>query len=251
MKQLPLLLLLFLVSSCTTYKNVAYFQTDKENQDSIFHPAYQLYRLQPGDQLYVNLKSGNSEIDEQFNLFSSSGGNTVGQNFFVTGFSVSEQGFIDLPVLGQLLVSGMTVDSCRLAILEQAQNFMQNPHVKVKLVSFKVSLLGEAKGGQIKVMYDKASIFEVLALGGDITWNGNKRKVLIVRQELKGLKTIEIDLSSKDILKSPYFYVMPNDVIYVPPRKPAVLKASVQEYLMVISTITSTLSFVLLITKLL
>ena len=114
----------------------------------------------------------------------------------------------------------------------------------MRLVSYKVTLLGEVGHvGQINVYADRDNIFEVLAMGGDISFYGNRHKVLILRPDRHG-GTIahRLDLTDRSILTSQYFYVQPNDMIYVEPLKMTGFRLSVADYSLLISTLTATAS---------
>jgi polysaccharide export outer membrane protein len=189
-------------------------------------------------------------INNVFNKSSSSsnmGSSNLG-GFYVIGYTVDYDGTITLPVLGKIIVSGLTVSEALAAIQKQADKYIANAQIEVKLVSFKISVIGEVrKPGQFEIYNDKANIFEAIANAGDLTYYANRKNILILRSEPEGTRTYRINLTDKDILASPLYYVQPNDVIYVEPMKSTGLRLSAADYSVLISTISVTLSTYFLI----
>jgi polysaccharide biosynthesis/export protein len=244
-----LLLVLFL-SSCMRYKKIIYLQEDvnKHNIDSIYQVKLNNYKIQPADLVYFAVKSINPDVEKMFNILPE---NMVGFGqsvFYVKGYSVDHDGNINVPLIGFVHIAGYTVQIAKNMMQEKIDSMFRNTMVDFKLLSYKISILGEVKNtGQFVVYNDKINIFETLALAGDITYYGNRRKVMIMRQETDTTKIFYINLTDRSIVNSPLFYVMPNDIVYVQPVKAIGYRLSIQDFSMLIATISSSLTVLLII----
>jgi polysaccharide export outer membrane protein len=139
---------------------------------------------------------------------------------YIQGYSIDELGQITLPILGDIAVKDLTVTEVQDLIQERTNKFLNNATVIVKLISFKITVLGEVKCPGYKYIYNNQATFsEGLGLAGDLTENGNRERIKLIRQVPTGNEVVMIDLTNPNILKSKYYYLMPNDVIYVEPLK--------------------------------
>ena len=246
-----------LVSSCVNYKKFTYLQTPFiEKPDSLYLAKIIAYHLQPADILNVSVASLDENINKLFNIESavssstvaSSGGN--GGGFYLSGYSIDTAGNISLPIIGKVLVGGLTVGEAQQKVQQLAETYINNAKVDVKLVSFKISKVGEIKRpGQYTIFNDKANIFEAISLAGDISYNGNRKKVFIVRSYSNGNKTIQVDVTQRSILSSSQYYLQPNDIIYVEPLRSTVFRIRIADYSTFLTLITSTVTVILLITQ--
>ncbi len=146
------------------------------------------------------------------------------QNCILDGFTVDDHGNIRIPILGELNVIGYTLEEIRIRIEKQllAEYFKKeaNIFVTVKLAGFKYTINGEVGSAGTKVLFqDHVNIMEAIANSGDITITGNRKAVTIIRQSPTGSEMHDIDLTDINVMKSPYFYLQPNDYIYVKPLK--------------------------------
>ena len=242
--------------ACTGQKHLTYFQDlHKATPDTFFSNRFPDYRIQKQDLLYVNIVSSNPEIDDMFatqrnqNLTS-----TVSEGgYYITGFLVNDSGFIEIPLLGKTSVLGKTLEEVKSIIYNSVSAFVKNSTVIVKLLSFKISILGEVqRPGSYRNYANKLTIFEAISLAGDITDYGNRKNVLILRSSEEGTKTYRVDLTNKDILTSDLYYLLPNDIIYVEPIKNKLVKINAGTYSMFLSTLTSivmVVNFILLFNK--
>jgi len=216
--------------SCTPYKGVPYFQDLK--RDSIQAEKIMNYTpltIQPGDLLALNVNSLNHEADQQFNynLERPSGINSVtgltdngtSSEGTVFGYLVDEEGNINLPIIGEVKVSGLSTKQVSVDLQTRLATVLSNPIVNVRLVNFSVSILGDVKTpGVFTIANEKTTVTEAIALAGDLNTTGI-RNILLIR-EVDGIrKYIPIDLKSKNFMNSPYYYLENKDVIYVQPNK--------------------------------
>jgi len=237
--------------SCTRYKDIAYMRNlDPARSDSLYKSKQGNYKIQPADILYIKISCLDENIDKVINQNTQmmSQMSMGGAGYYVIGYTVEKDGTINLPVLGKISVSGFTIPEALNAIQKMADKYMTNATVELRLVSFKISILGQVnRPGQLTVYNDKANIFEVIALAGDLTYYGNRHSVLLMRSLPEGTKTYWVDLTDKNILTSEYFYIQPNDIIYVAPLKSTGFRLSIQDYSLLISTLTVTFSAIFLI----
>lgn len=244
-------LALLTITSCTTYRSITYVRNlDPSTTDSTFKKKIDTYKIQPADILYIKVNCMDENINNVFNKNISSP-NLISSNlggFYVIGYTVESDGTISLPVLGKIPVSGYTIQEVTSIIQKQADKYIANAQIDVRLVSFKVSVIGEVRRpGQYNIFNDRANIFEALALAGDISYYGNRKNVLLLRSEPAGTRTYRINLTDKNILASQLYFLHPNDIVYVEPMKSAGLRLSAADYSVLISTISVTLTTILLI----
>lgn len=241
----------FIILACTQYKDITYLRNlNPSTADSLYKSKAATYRIQPADILYIKVNCLDESINNMFNknTLTSSMSTVYLGGFYIIGYTVESDGTVNLPVLGKIAVSGYTIAEVLSIIQKQADKYIANAQIEIKLVSFKISVLGEVKRpGQYNIYNDKANVFEALAIAGDISYYGNRRNILILRSEPEGTKTYRIDLTDKNILASKLFYLQPNDIVYVEPMRSAGLRLSAADYSILISTLTATLTTIILI----
>lgn len=218
-------MILMLASSCTTVKDIAYFQ-DK----AVDHPEkidmHAGIVIQPKDMISIVVSSRNPELAPMFNLpvVSYQAGSEVVNSGSqrLMGYVVDNDGCIDFPVLGKLQVAGLTrwqlSDMIKGELTEQG--LLNDAVVTVEFMNFKVSVMGEVNApGTYTVEGDKITILQALSLAGDLTIYGKRENVTVIR-ELDGKRTFyNVDLCSVDLFKSPAYYLQQNDIIYVEPSE--------------------------------
>jgi polysaccharide export outer membrane protein len=226
-KWMTALVLFTFLSSCVPTKDLIYLQDKGNTNDSatINEILKKPYRIQVNDLLYINIKT----IDPQLTaLFQQNDVNFQQiqneQNIFFQGFNVDNHGFIRIPVLGELDVIGLTVEEIRAKIekklLEEYFNKEVNLFVSVKIAGIRYTINGEVLMPGTKILYtERATILDAVANAGDITITGDRKNVMVIRQFPSGVEMHTIDLTDKNVIESPYFYLMPNDYILVNPLK--------------------------------
>lgn len=226
-----------LLGGCTP-KNITYLQ-DLDEQVVIEASQRKAMRVQPEDKISIVVSSKDPELATLFNLpivtnnarvlppnLTSGTGATQRAYTSAEGMSaytVSPEGNIDFPILGTLHVAGMTRSELAGFIQGEivGRNLMKDPTVTVEFLNTGISLLGEvARPGRYDMNRDNISIVEGLALAGDLTINGMRESIKVIREESDGsVKVYEVDLTNgKELLKSPVYYLKQNDVIYVEPN---------------------------------
>jgi polysaccharide export outer membrane protein len=182
------------------------------------------YRVQVNDILSVNIKALDQKLVDIFSPSGTQNASPSEQSLYFTGFTVDDHGNIRMPVLGELNVLGFTLDEIRLKVekqlLEEYFKEEANIYVTVKLAGLRYTINGEIGDPGTNILFqDKATIMEAIANSGDITMTGNRKEVSIIRQYPHGTETHSIDLTDVKAMQSPYYYLQPNDYIYIKPLK--------------------------------
>jgi len=242
------LILIFFIISCTPQKKLIYFQDKGTSQiDSIINAQQSKYKLQPNDVLSVNVQSINEESFSFFNSEQTSKSqnmmsmqNSDGSSILISGYKINDSGYVELPVVGNIHVKDLTVEEAKNVIQKSLSFYLKEIYISVKLLSFKITVLGEVGNpGIYRTFEDKLNIISALSLAGDLTKYGNRQNIMLIRQNEKGKQIRFVDLTNRNILNSEYFYLLPNDVIYVEP-----LPAKSWGFANAITPITLTLSLI-------
>lgn len=245
-----ILSILLVCTSCVSQKKMIYLQgADYLNGNPQQMEANFELKIQPDDQLAISISSKDKELIEPFNNNTLIGsGNSVNASQSnvqagVTYFQVDEDGSIDFPILGKIKAEGLTRNELAKLITDKLfnQNYIKDPIVSVKIMSFKVTVLGEVKNpGVQKITGERLTLLEALGMAGDLLPSGKRNNIMIVREEGDMRKTYMVDLTSGyDVLNSPCYYLQQNDVVYVEPNSAIRVKGSAT-----MTTLTSTASLV-------
>ena len=233
---LVFVLMLVLSTSCIPQKKLVYLQGTeylKDNPQKV-EGNYEL-TIQPDDQLSIAISSKDKELIEPFNTKAYIGMGSGSQTSMSTQsnlayFQVDNKGMIDFPILGQILVEGKTRHEVQKEIENMliTGNHIKDPQVTVKIMSFKVSVLGEvASPGVQEITGERLTVLEAISLAGDLLPTAKRKNVLVLREENGLRKTYSLDLTSGyDVLNSPAYYLQQNDVVYVEPNKSLGIKGS-------------------------
>lgn len=241
--------LLFL-TSCVSRKEVIYFNDiAPNNHDENLLSAGQ---IQPNDILSVIISSSASELAVMYNLNQDQNQNTSA----FPGYLVNLDGNITLPVLGKIAVKGLTITELEEVLVKKLTegHHLTEPIVIARLINAKFTVLGEVnKPGTYSFTEQNISILQALGYAGDLTINGKRQNVLLIREENNAKTYITIDMTSKKWFGSPYYYIKPNDVIYVNPNGPKVKSAgyigNLSTFISVVSVSLSMALTIILLTK--
>lgn len=212
-------LLSVVILSCSSSKNIAYFQNTIANSEvQKFEPV-----LQSDDVLNIVISSENPEIAAPYNLktvvFQGNTENSVAQERLQT-YLIDQEGFIELPMIGKVKLAGLSRTAAVNEIKKVLTEHIKDPIVNLRIVNFKVSILGEVvKPGMYTIQSERVTLVEALALAGDLTIYGKRTDILLIREK-EGVKTMQrIDITKSDFINSPYYYLTQNDVVYIEPNK--------------------------------
>ncbi|PIF31409.1 protein involved in gliding motility EpsA [Flavobacterium sp. 9] len=222
-----LLLISTLFTSCIPIKDLVYLQDKNSSgeQNNISAVETKPYRLQTNDVLSVTIKAIDPKLVSIFSTTESA--STVGKSesaLYFDGFTVDDHGNIRMPILGEINVIGYTLEEVRTKIekklLEEYFKSEANIFVTVKLAGFRYTINGEVGSAGTKTLFQEhVNIMEAIANAGDINTVGDRRTVTVIRQTPTGVLMNNLDLTDVNVMKSPYYYLQPNDYIYVKPLK--------------------------------
>ncbi|MBP6231384.1 MAG: polysaccharide biosynthesis/export family protein [Paludibacteraceae bacterium] len=228
------------LTSCITNKSTTLLQEGASFpvQDSV---PYTYYRIQPDDELVMQVLSINEEVVSIF------GGGGAISSSTTTSYKVYDDGTIDIPFISMIYVKGLTVREAAKAIEQRVREFAPDATVKLGLANDVFYLLTDKKTGKFPLYKEKLTIFQALSLAGGLPENADRQHVRIIRKVSDSQQPIikEFDIRSKNIIHSEFYYIQPNDMIYVSSIKGDFFKVS--NYSATISSITGTLSFLLLV----
>ena len=211
------LILIVLVASCASKKDVYYFQ---DIDSTAVENSFKFLNIQPGDILDIQIKALNPESVLVFQRQATLGlQQQQVQNRVIDGYLVGEDGSINLPIVGAIDTTNQSTQALAQIIQEALKPYINNPTVNIRLLNFRISVLGEVNNpGTFTVLEERLSLPQALGLAGDLTINGDRNHLLLIRNEA-GKKTNQvIDLTKTDFLQSPFYFLKQNDIIYVRPN---------------------------------
>ncbi|TWO34393.1 sugar transporter [Seonamhaeicola sediminis] len=221
-----IMLLCIINISCIPYKDTVYLQNKSQATDSlqVIVEQQKPYRVQINDILNIRIKVTDQDNVQIFNPIGIGNLNASGaEQAYFDGFTVDLHGNIRIPELGEMNVLGYTTKEIEVLItnilLEDQFKETANIFVTVKLTGLRYTTYGEIGSGIQTIYQEQVNIFEAIANAGDISDVGDKKDVLIVRQYPEGQKIHHIDLTDVNVMNSPYYYIQPNDMIYVKPLR--------------------------------
>ncbi len=223
---LPAAYLLFSLTSCLSHKELINFRTGEEPTPTLVNLSKQNIlnqadiKLQANDVLAIIISSPDGVLATPYNIVPAQMSTQVVTPLSPATFLINSEGYIDLPTIGHLKVAGLTIKEVREAILVPVSKEIINPSVNVRLINFKISVMGEVtRPGTIQIVNERITILEALSEAGDFTPYSNRRHVMVIREK-NGVREIgELDLKDTKFFTSPYYFLQQNDVIYIEPTK--------------------------------
>lgn len=223
-----LILVAVLLTSCVSRKQLVYLQDNDQDAAKMLKTVITPeYRLQTNDVISLNIKAIDPELVAIFNPSNRNASDTNNstrreQDAYYDGFTVDSHGNIRIPIIGEMNVMGFTLDEVRVKIekelLDTYFNKAANIFVTVKMAGLRFTINGEIGTPGTKTMFqDRVTVLEAIANAGDITLTGDRKKVTIIRQYPYGTEMHDIDLTDRKVMESPYFYLQPNDYVYIKP----------------------------------
>lgn len=218
-----LLLAVLLASSCkapTPLEEINYMYGIQANKTYLNGPVPDEYKIRPNDQLYIHVISDDPLNTAFLNLAGVQTTNSVsGESMELITYLVDEDGNINYPQLGEIHVGDLMLGDVRNIIQKGVDKYLQSASVFVKLVNRNITVLGEVKApGQQLMVKNQLTIFEALGTAGDLTDWGNRQNIKVLREIPGGKHIAELDLTSPNVIQSPYYYILPNDIVYVEHR---------------------------------
>lgn len=239
-------LLLFLFSGCVTKRDIEYLQKNNRTPKSFKESEFLDYRLKPNDELYVRV---NSLDDPLTNVFSTATGrqsayadNLSPYSASLTSYVINKEGYLSLPLVGDIYAKDKTLSEVNIILTDSLSHILSQPIVTIKLVNRFVSVLGEVRvPGHYTYSQEKLTIFDALGLAGDMVKYSNRKDVILTRNENGKNMLVSLDLTKPEILESEYYYIRPNDIIYVKPLEKRVWGTPEFPFALILSTLTFTI----------
>jgi len=202
--------------SCVPINKLRYFNDIDQLQEPAVNMRVQKL-IMPFDKLYIKVYS----IDQKTNqLFNSSDNVAASSSSSILGYQVDETGNINYPFIGKIRVSGLSIEQAGQMLGKALSEYVSNAAISIKFIDNSVTIMGEVKSqGVYTFNQDKITIYEALALGGGISQFGNRKAVILIRQEGERIMHYKLDLSDSRIAGKEYFFIQSNDVIVVEPLK--------------------------------
>ena len=211
-----ILLFLFTFSSCITNSDLEYIRSNKEIKKTKANK--QVYRLQQGDLISVQISTTTQQQHDFFNKENTSNSQLMIQNPYLYGYIINEEGNLDLPSFGKVKAAGFTLRELENVIKNIAVSYFESPVIKLNIINFEITIFGEVNNpGTFKIVDPEVNILYALSLSGDMTQFGNRRKVKVIRNENELNRVFYVDLTKKGVLNNSDFMLQPHDIIYVAP----------------------------------
>ena len=220
------LVLTMMFASCVPQKKMLYLK-DAEMAAANISKEYVNdrsvnYKLQPGDNLYIRVMN---TIDER--SASSISGEYTNRSYmssdasiYLQSYTLDEEGCIEMPLTGKIELKNLTIDEAKEKLQTELAKYVNQTTLIVKLSNFNLTVLGEVtRPGMYKVYQSQINLFEAISMAGNMTNFAKNSEVRIIRQTDNGSEVVTVDMGQADILSSPYYYLKPNDIIYVEPLK--------------------------------
>lgn len=240
------------LSSCSSSKDIVYLQDVKVNDRLESEFEYKTV-IHVDDLLSIVVSCENTEAALPFNTPMIGLGREVASanQQVVAGYLVDKEGYIDFPVLGRLLVEGVSRVELSGILKAKLAVYLKNPIVTIQFQNFKVTILGEVRNpGSYKVTSERVSIFDALGMAGDLQINAKRRNVLVMRENGKEKTFARLDLTSGNLVHSPFFYLQQNDVVYVEPSRGRIVGGNAGTFLpYVLSSVSTFVAVLALVLK--
>jgi polysaccharide export outer membrane protein len=244
---LTLVLIAIFISSCATRKEVVYFQDAKDFETVVDTDTFST-KFKINDILNIYISTFDAEATRPFNLIKA----TENGRSEAVDYLIDKDGNIDYPVLGKIKLVGLTVQEAKELFKQKLAVYLKDPIVNIRLANFRVTVLGSVnRPGTYNISGERITILEALGQAGDLNIKGRRDNVLVIR-DFNGTKVYtRINLTNKESMNSPVYYLTQNDVVYVEPNKSAISTSSLDNRTSIIVSIVSLLitSGVIILTR--
>ena len=206
-----LIALITVLYSCTPVDKLVYTVNTPESKDLYYNNRSEK-TIQPFDYLYIKIYSLDETTSEIFNADTRYGQ----QNERLISYEVSDQGFINFPFIGNILLKDLTIEEARDKLEKELNKYLTNISLRVRFVGNKITVIGEVRQpGNYTFFDEKITIFQALGLAGDIYTFGDKTKVTLIRENDNTIRYHYLDMTEKNIAESEFYYMLPNDILIV------------------------------------
>lgn len=228
----------FLATSCISNKRITYLQNLSDSTAIAldeFIPFAEVdytYILQPFDIVQIDFASADPELVEGFTFLNSpqnlgvragagGGGGGGSDPLYMSGFSIDKEGYVEIPKLGKIKIGGLSEEQAKYTVQQEINKFFkEDVFVRLRIAGIRYTTLGEFNSVGVQIIFkNRATIFDALANSGETSLLGKKNKMFLIRQYDGGTKIHQINLNDRALLGSPWFFIQPNDILYLEPMK--------------------------------
>lgn len=247
---LILLSIILINGSCVTHKKLTYLKYTEGTDQSVMsesnilqHVTPSAYKILPYDNLLIRVHTPDPQWSALFNLMPVSSGGLINEGSAgLFGYPVDQDGNIEIPFVGKVKSAGKTLSDLKVELDSIFKNYLKDAAITIKLVNNYVSILGEVRTpGRFLLSKDRINVFEAISMAGDLSEFSNRQEVQLIRPSQYGPRVKEFSLSDRSILSSEFYYVMPNDVIYIKPTSGRMYSHNTSIYTLLLNTITTAL----------
>jgi polysaccharide export outer membrane protein len=237
-----LLFIIVFIVSCVPVNKLKYFNDIDQIKEPIANPKEQKV-IMPFDNLYIKVLSIDEKTSKIFNT-----SENVYSNFAINmvSYLVDEKGNINFPFVGSINVASLTTQMAGFKIQTALNDYVSNTAVIVKFIDNKITIMGEVQNqGNYSFTQEKLNIYEALGLGGGLTRYGDRKNIILIRNEGDKIMHYRLNLSDSKIASKDYYYILPNDVIVVEPLKAISSSYSNITFITVLSSVTTLIAVLL------
>jgi polysaccharide biosynthesis/export protein len=215
--------LMLSITSCIPYKDLILFRKSESALPEIQPISVAKntdVTIQPNDALSITVSCLDPQLAAPFNLIDARNSSQIAADSPLASFLVDGNGEINYPVLGKIQATKKTIAQLRDTLTAKLRPYIKEPSINIRRVNFKITVLGEVnKAGSFSISSERITILEAIGLAGDFTSYSDRQRVLVVREENGKVTSVKIDLQTPDFFTSSYYFLHPNDVVYVDPKK--------------------------------
>ena len=211
------------------------------------------HRVGENDNLYVSIVSSNKEMNDLYNPAFAGSGRTANSSIiynevsgqYIYGYQIDTNGEISLPLIGKITVKGLTLQECEAAIYGKAKEYLKELSVKVRLLNYKITVMGEVTKPGVYYNYNyNFNVMDAISMANGITNYADLENVMILRSGSNGSQTFNLDLSKKETLASKAYFLQPNDIVFIKPAKYKNVQLRAPVYTLAISSVAAVLLLV-------
>jgi len=232
-----------LLAGCVGKRNINYLEDRSLSQGAskLFENQRFEYHIQVNDVLSIRVLGLDEQTSRFFNVEAQNTVQAVSDAaLYVNGFSVDKNGQVHIPTVGKIKVQGLTVGEAQDLLQRKINEYFTNATVILKMVSFRVSVLGDvSRPGSYFIYNNQVTLLDALAMAGGPNEFADKTHVTLMRQSDRGVQAIYVDLSSADVLRSEYYYLLPNDIVYVPTLRARAGRMNLDLFVILLSAIST------------
>jgi len=234
-RNIVFILLISILFSCTSISKITILNDSDQNEWNV-SPTPPKHSLEIGDVLIVKVLSFDEETTNFFNVennVNSANESLTSANIYLNGFTINQEGIIEIPYIGEVYVLNQTINQAKESIEEKVSEYLKDATVICKLGNFNITVLGEIYRPNTYPIYkDNISIFEAVAISGGITDYGDLTKVKLIRTQNNKKTVHKIDLTQQSVMNSDFYYLRNNDLLYVEPLRYRGLRKSQSQLLL-------------------